>query len=367
MEPENLEPVVKKMKTDNDIEERIDYYTEAIKKSTSNLTPIIHDDIYKPVPLTKAFIGMIKNQKDISKTILTLNRKVPLKDLQHLKRVQKKEVIICPIDFLEGKTVKEFIKDKVEELEDIFEEFKEVDVPSAAPKVRKQFEVANKVWACNFHPNKYQERLVSGAFFNDDELKTHKKYMEIVFEATKYFLKHSGRSESIETINCSLVVDPTIKSVVAIAFDNRNLHPIQHTSMLAIDNVAKTQNGGAWLASDDDQTIDTTLRGMDDKLYCHLKEKYPEINFGAKKYLSKRDMAEKDVEKADTGPYLCTGYYVYLLREPCLMCSMALVHARAKRVFFCFDNKEIGGLKSKTKLQTVASLNHHFEVFTGFL
>ena len=57
-----------------------------------------------------------------------------------------------------------------------------------------------------------------------------------------------------------------------------------------------------------------------------------------------------------------SSYDVYMKNEPCLMCAMALVHSRVRRVFF---NKlaSQGALHSLTKLQTVTELNHSFEVF----
>ena len=46
------------------------------------------------------------------------------------------------------------------------------------------------------------------------------------------------------------------------------------------------------------------------------------------------------------GAYLCTGLDLYITREPCIMCSMALVHARIKRVFYGAASGTFGGLSS---------------------
>ncbi len=67
---------------------------------------------------------------------------------------------------------------------------------------------------------------------------------------------------------------------------------------------------------------------------------------------------------ANDAAYLLTDYDVYLSQEPCLMCSMALIHSRVSRVFFAKlspDGK--GGLYSLTRLQNVPALNHSFQVF----
>ncbi|XP_068621736.1 probable inactive tRNA-specific adenosine deaminase-like protein 3 isoform X1 [Battus philenor] len=375
-----LEPPIKRVKTfDNDSElcaKVIEQCKEGIEKSKRNLEPVLSDEFNDSLSLIKVYVGVTKDPKDLSKIVMILNEKIPLKELQHLKRVRKKEVILCPTNFIIGmSSIQEYIESNVVELKDVFQYFKELDVPYSPPKLKKQFKEYNKIWSCNFHPNAYLEKLMSGDFFTLTELNYHKTYMQIALEVSKWYLQNCSitsveGNDVCKNINSVVIVDPIIQSVVAIAFDSRNSNPIQHAAMLAIDNVAKTQNGGVWFDTEVKETSDRTLSGIKEEIITHLKIKYPSVNFGARKFIRKKEKGVSSDECSGNegdGPYLCTGYYVYSIREPCVMCAMALVHARARRIFFCLDNVLNGALKSKSKLQTISSLNHHFEVFTGFL
>lgn len=73
-----------------------------------------------------------------------------------------------------------------------------------------------------------------------------------------------------------------------------------------------------------------------------------------------------DSDSFKNGQYLCTGYDVYLSKEPGVFESMALVHSRVRRVIFCMSNKDDGGLGGTGSAASVHELpgtNHRFRAF----
>ncbi|CAH8476351.1 unnamed protein product [Schistosoma turkestanicum] len=62
--------------------------------------------------------------------------------------------------------------------------------------------------------------------------------------------------------------------------------------------------------------------------------------------------------------YLCTGFDAYVSLEPCLMCGMALLHNRIRRVFCCQRLVGGGAFTNASRLHVQRQLNHRFRVFT---
>ncbi|XP_057960381.1 tRNA-specific adenosine deaminase TAD3 [Malania oleifera] len=138
-------------------------------------------------------------------------------------------------------------------------------------------------------------------------------------------------------------------------------HPLQHAAIVAIEKSAARdrhlfpgveQVGDRLIQVDHLQSSSTHTLAKRQKIDLTKVEDDPKL-----------DAYSNGFHYESARPYLCTGYDIYLVWEPCIMCAMALVHQRIRRVFYAFENPNTGALGSVHRLQGEKSLNHHYAVF----
>ncbi|XP_076099681.1 putative inactive tRNA-specific adenosine deaminase-like protein 3 [Mytilus galloprovincialis] len=296
---------------------------------------VLDDVYYRSLELVDIFVCRIKDKKKTSEIVKNICKHLPLDKLSHLKRVrsnanQANELQIIVAENYEEDFLNNTWSDLCEKNPVYCHVSKPylVKVPKLPPLTRQQYNNAVQYWPCSFHEDKRITRLLNRSFFSTEEVNLIHKNMEEAISVAKssVYKLHIG----------AVIVDPKSDTIIAKSCDLRQgKHPLQHAVMVAIDQVAIVQGGGMWQLSD--------------------------------KFSNNFQKQSCRIEKGDkTGPYLCTGYDLYVTAEPCIMCAMALVHSRISRVFYGSPHPE-GALGSKYKLHVQTGINHHYEVFCGVL
>lgn len=301
------------------------------------INPILHSSLSRCMRLTNVYVGTIIDKQTTKKIMTIFKETYPmLIELGHLKRV--KSSIDSSLDFIicseEHKTLDELSKDI--NINNFLTNIRIEKVPAFSPLTKNQFQQASIFWPCTFHEDKKIKELITG-------INISKKKKRHILD---YFSILNDREKSLRK-SCCLVVDPTLETILAISFDCSNkTDPLQHAVMVALDMIAKLQGAGAYknLIYVKDKELEKTLTVMT----------YLDGNQN-KSYLDESD----DLLEG----YLGTDLELYCNVEPCIMCSMALLHSRISRLFFQKHNSHSGGLSSVFKLHTEEGLNHHFEVY----
>ncbi|XP_028049870.2 probable inactive tRNA-specific adenosine deaminase-like protein 3 [Monomorium pharaonis] len=381
--------------------------------------PILASDFTEVPPLQQVYVGILKQRKDTSTAIKSISAVCP--GLAHLKRCSNGKLLLAPLCSDESSNEKDHdisfgenqlktqLKEKGFDLSLLEEKFQVMKVPAKAPRTKLQAREASKIWPVNFHPDQTIESLIDGSIFDDDCLHAIERIMSLVIEAAKL--------EGVGDERCTgaaAIVDPEDGRILAVAAARLDKHPMWHAAMLAVDLIARLHGGGAWELNEgkcdetkkrtdteedtlDDGKTDPNSTTEDQSLerLRRIKRRYEEEtpfcypkslsslqfpgqtsletqvarkgrrNNGAKIESSKRKECDDNAKKS--GPYLCTGYWAFLLMEPCPLCAMALLHSRVARIFYGTANSSVGVLGSRAILHTVPGLNHRYRVWSGIL
>ncbi|XP_028993194.1 probable inactive tRNA-specific adenosine deaminase-like protein 3 isoform X2 [Betta splendens] len=306
--------------------------------------PVLSDEQSQDIELTDAFAAPILNKRETSRLVRELNSAYPLNGLQHIKRVRAcrekggsypLEVLVClRSDALHIQAVSiECLLPPGMGSDGLGEPFI-VKVPARPPLTRPQFEQASKHWPTSFHEDKRVTVALRGELFTPPQKATMHTYMMSAVAAAQ-----AAKKMGLEAVG-AVVVNPSTERIIAVGHDCRANHPLHHAVMVCIDLVAQSQGGG-----------------------CYSLDKYPACRFMSPTFDTLDSTLDVDLKSQ---PYICTGYDLYVTREPCVMCAMALVHSRIGRVFYGTTAAD-GALGTKFKVHSQKDLNHHFEVYRGVL
>lgn len=316
-----------------------------------DILPVLSDEKSQDTELLPAYAAPVIEKRQTSRLVKELSLIYPLPGLQHIKRVRAcpdkisphpLEVIVCLVRDVQEATTKEqgvsladLLGSQSSDFSGLGEPFL-VKIPASPPLTRPQFEKASKHWPTSFHEDKLITSALSGQLFTATQKAKIQDYMTVAVQAAE-----SGQERGMDAVG-AVIVDPESEQIVAVSHDCKNgSHPLHHAVMVCIDLVAYGQGGGAY-----------------------NYDKYPACQFSSQE--SPRNSC-KDVDtKESSRPYICTGYDLYVTREPCVMCAMALVHSRISRVFYGTASAD-GALGSKYKIHCEKDLNHRFEVFKGVM
>eukprot|EP00124_Ichthyophonus_hoferi_P001212 Ihof_evm5s58 gene=Ihof_evmTU5s58 len=288
---------------------------------------ILAKEYTQEVSFVKAYMGKVLDIKSTSRLVKALGAADGLGNDNHLKRVklisgsqETKEayLLLCMESALtESKypTVFELLTSQGVDTS-LLGEPELVTVADRAPKTRSQFEVANAYWPVPFHEDKRIRQAMEGKLFTANQLTAIQGHMATALSIGKRATHELQLAHpKAHALAGAVIVDANFNKILAKAADSPG-HPLDHAIMRCIAQVAEEQNAA---------------------------------------------MERRGGKSSPEDDYLCGGYNVFITKEPCPMCSMALVHSRIGRVFWGVGDSDMGGLGGRYYIHTESTLNHHFE------
>eukprot|EP01097_Dermamoeba_algensis_P007195 TRINITY_DN450_c0_g1_i1.p1 TRINITY_DN450_c0_g1~~TRINITY_DN450_c0_g1_i1.p1 ORF type:complete len:369 (-),score=70.84 TRINITY_DN450_c0_g1_i1:206-1312(-) len=232
-------------------------------------------------------------------------------------------------------------------------------VPKYPPLSVEERDKWSKLWPIAFH--KSQAPPDDDAILSSERRDEMRKYMrEALIEAKK------AKRLGFRPVGC-VVVDPSTKDIIVRTHDTSCslLSSLSSSSSSSSSSSTSTSTSSSSSPSAESSEAGEESTGSP---YSSLSYPHPLAHASMKAIWKLGELDQSGQRKGDK--YLGSGLHLYITSEPCIMCSMSLLHSRFSAVVYGVPHGDVGGLNvsgAGCALHQLKSLNHHFRVWRNCL
>lgn len=266
-------------------------------------------------------------------------------DLEHLKLVKNnklKDNHVNIIAFFEDSLIVKSINinETINNLNYQFEKseiktsFEKVLIPLNTPYLKSQFNIINEIWPSNYKLNK----LSLSIYEHSEEEKMFLKSIYSEMNEDKVIL-FNEKLLILEEINVNKY---------------KTLNPLDHPVMILLREFSKK------LKMRNEEVISNkNFENYNINNELKLVEKEDKIS---EKININTNIKNSNINIIDANQYYLKDLNIILFKEPCIMCTYALVHSRVNKIYFKVNNKIGGGCHSTIKILDY-KINHLIKCF----
>lgn len=328
-----------------------------------DIQAVLEKELYTTPPLMPVIVARLNGTKqDIPRALRVIKQYESNASLKHLRKIRNDpsdpEIMECIISQYEAHpSNQETILEKFDtelKAHNLFSDFRIARVPDRAPQTDHQQRACATIWPCKFARSNYLIQCMEGSLLNGPEKLVLKTLVNQLVDTFK-----NGDSSNMTATSAAVIFRcAKIYGVGITGEDTLASHPVKHSTILAVDSVARNAGAGYWK---DDLT---RPQATSERALCEFLQN------------TLNSMTDLDDHRIDAKflPYLCTNYDILVTEEPCFMCTMGLIHSRIRRLFYidtesrkylkdfkplCYPDKAIEDFLVHRDRQ----LNHRFEAW----